>query len=501
MSLSASRDDAAPVSSSAAFVLATWLVWGVLTALQLGWIPPLRYAWGYNFWQYLPALASPALAAVGLAVCIPWTRTRAVALVERIAASVRGLPRGAAPAIVFVVLATSFWMVRERQILGDSYLLLTAIHTGTVYVFPELGATFFLSASARLVEPFGLDILTSAPLTSCVFGAATVLLLARAGTVLCGDRAGRGAVLTAIVLSAGLLRLFAGHVEVYPAFLMGASAYLFAAALYLKGRTRLLWPALALGATVWVHMAGVLLAPSLAVLPWLARPSATLSERARDLVQSALVAALPTLVFLVLAYAFGPRADFELLVRKILEVLGQSDAPGATSWWVRFGEDGPTPTLGIDYVFLSFAHLKYLANAYHVLAPAGVVIVVATLVVAPRRLLAPEALLLIVATAPQIVYSLVLRPFWGPFDWDLFSSTGFFLALLGAWLVCTGLSRRDLEHVAAVVVGLQLVYVGGPFVALAAGTPRDAGPFVHGTFSAEVGRPGMPRHEQLAPWF
>jgi len=492
--------DSAPVSRSVAFTTATVLVWMVLTLLELGWLPPLRHAWAYNFWQYLPPAASPLLAAAGLAVCVPRVREATIEAARTLAASARRAPRGVLEMLGFAVVLAGLWLLRERFVLGDSYLLISAVRTGYVYIFPELGATFLLWVFAHGLGAVGVDVITSTSLASCVFGAATVLLLARAGTALCGTRPGRAPVLVAIVLSSGLLRVFAGHVEVYPSLIAAASAYLWASAEYMRGRAGLHWPALALGVTVWVHVAGVLLAPSLAALPWIVRRGASASDRLRDLVQSALAAGLPVAVFLLLAWAFGPQAEFDRLVQKVLEVVGLSRAAEATSWWVRFSSDTPAPTLGIAYVFLSFAHLKYLANAFHVLAPAAIAVVATTLLLAPGRLRAPEALFLIVATLPQLAYSLVLRPFWGPFDWDLFSGPAFFLAVLAAWLVCTMPSRRDFAHVGTVVVGFQLLYVGAPFVALAMGTPREAGPFVPAAFSIEIGQPAPTRDERIAPW-
>lgn len=492
--------DPAPVVRSRGFAAALVLAWAVLTLLELGWIPPLRYAWAYNFWQYLHPAASPLLAVAGLALCLPAVRSGVIEVVRRASAALRDVSRIRLEVVAFVAIVAVLWLLRERYVLGDAFLLIHAVRTGYVYLFPELGATFLLWAFAKGLGTFGVDVLVSTPLLSCVFGALTVLLLARAGTALCNGRSGRGVVLAAIVLSSGLLRVFAGHVEVYAALLAAASAYLWASVEYVHGRTRLLWPALALGMTIWVHVAGVLLAPSLAALPWIARPAAPWSERWRDLLWSAVLCGLPVVVFLLLAWAIGPQADFDRLVVKILEVLGLAATPEATSWWVRLSDQSPAPTLGIGYVLLSFAHLKYLANAFHVLAAGGVAVVVATLVLSPARLRAPEAVFLIVATGPQLVYSLLLRPFWGPFDWDLFAGAGFFVSVLGAWVVCTWPSRRDFEHVALVLVGFQLLFVSGPFVALALGEPRDAGPFVPSAFQIGIGRSDLDRDERIGPW-
>lgn len=492
--------DPAPVSRAAAFTAGAVAAWASLCLLELGWVPPLRHAWGYNFWQYLPPLASPLLAAAGLALCVPRARGVLITTASAVADRVGRLPAAAAWPAAFVALTALFWLLREQQVLGDSYLLLAAVREGYAYIFPELGATAIAYGAFHLLHPLGLDVLQVAQLTSCVFGAVTALVLVRACAGLGDGRPGIGTALAALMLSAGLLRVFAGHVEVYPATLMAASFYLWAAIAHLDGRVGLGVPAIALGATIAMHGATLFLVPSLVALPWLTGRPIGLAGWLREAMRATTIAALPGALFLAAAFAIGPESDFERLVTKILEVLGMSDAPTATNWWVRFGDGGPRPELGIDYAFLSFAHLKYLVNAYHVLAPAGVALVAATLVLAPARFLAPKALFLVAAAAPGIAYSMLLRPFWGPFDWDLFAAPAFFLLALAAQLVASLPSRRDFAHVTTLLIGLQLVFVGGPFVSMGAHTAREAGPFVHGAFYSEIGKPGDPPHGRIAPW-
>ena len=48
----------------------------------------------------------------------------------------------------------------------------------------------------------------------------------------------------------------------------------------------------------------------------------------------------------------------------------------------------------------------------------------------PAAGLAAASRFLLAANVPLLVYALTLRPIWGPFDWDLFAITAFFLAAL-----------------------------------------------------------------------
>jgi len=97
-------------------------------------------------------------------------------------------------------------------------------------------------------------------------------------------------------------------------------------------------------------------------------------------------------------------------------------------------------------------------------------------------------------------YSTLLRPFWGPFDWDLFAGAPFLIAALAAYLLAEHLSRRDFEQVAVLVIGFQLLYVGAPFLAMVYDTPNKAGPFVKGGFYNEIRKKSDPPHGSIAPW-
>jgi hypothetical protein len=248
-----------------------------------------------------------------------------------------------------------------------------------------------------------------------------------------------------------------------------------------------------------MHVASVALIPSLLLLPWLASGSADEPRPILRSVAGATLSGIPILVFLALLLVFGHGEDVWRAGEKAIEVLGRSPEPDATRWWVRGW--GSYPSIGTDVVFLSWPHLKYLLNAAYLLAPATLPLLVG-FGVARRRLLvqAPAARFLLSAAIPLIAYSCLLRPFWGPFDWDLFSLTALVLSLLAAHLVSTGLGPSLRAHVAVWLVGFQLAFVAVPFVATGLGRWRDAGPFQPRQWTLDLGAPNTPPPDVLEPW-
>jgi len=436
---------------------------------------------------------------IALSFALPKPRRLWIQFAQRLSGPLRTLPAALVQPTFFVLVGCALWLSREREITGDSLILSAAVHAGYAYIFPEVGATALGALGYRVLAPFGFGVLPAAQLVSCLFGAATALILARACSRFGDGRSGLGPPLAALILSAGLLRVFAGHIEVYPAVLMFSSLYIWAAMETLDGRIGLWTPALALGFTIWSHVAALFLLPSLWVLCGLVLPSPSVMRWFRRTLVATIWAALPGSLFLLWALTLGPQADADRLLSKMLEIAGIQPAALPKSWWVRFTSDAPIPEVGLDYVFLSLAHLKYLANAFHVLAPAGLTILAVSLIRAPREFLSPKSLFLGSAAAATGVYATLVRPFWGPFDWDLFAMTGLFLSALAAQILACPPARRFFNEVVAVGIGFQMVYIGLPFVLLAAIETRPAGPFATGVFPTEFFR-GAPPHPSLLPW-
>ena len=262
-------------------------------------------------------------------------------------------------------------------------------------------------------------------------GGITTVLVIRATRYLAPAHVGSA---TLLIVGGGLIRIFAGHVEVYAFLFVALAAYLWTALLYLCGRTSWPVPCLALGVAVWLHLSALCLIPSLVLLPWIKPP--TVSIR-RDLLRGVIGVALvsvPLLLFLLTMLLFGHLTDLTRAWSTALEIAGIGVDRAAVSRWLRGWSSGPS--IGTDYVILSLPHLKYLINAAYVLAPALIPALLALAVLRPRSFVStPVARFLFVAGLPLLAYSLVLRPVWGPFDWDVFAITAFFWTSLTQTLV------------------------------------------------------------------
>jgi hypothetical protein len=473
---------------------ALFAAWCLLAATQLGWLPFARHAWGFTLWAYLPGWAAGLLAAASLALCAPRVRAGVVAAA---AAAARRVPRGPlAPAAAAAAVALAFWLVRERTLAGDSAVLVAAAHGGHAFVFPEVGATFLLRACLRAGTALGMRPVEAMRVLACACGgAATWWLLRLARELAPGLPA---AAVALFFLSGGLARVFAGRVEVYAPLLVALLGYLGAALRAVRGEGRVGAAALWLGAAIWLHAAAVLLVPSLLAVPLLRQPALARREAWSRGIGACALAALPLAGFLVGQVLAAGAGSLAHTASRALEILGRGDAPDATRWWVR-GRGG-APSIGTDVVLLGRAQLKYLSNSFHVLVPAALPLLALGLLRRPRALVAgPAGRLLACAALPLALYALALRPFWGPWDWDLFAATALVLGCF-AVRVLAELRAAHGPGLVAAVIGMALLFVGIPFLWIGAGAPRDVGPFGFRGFDYDLRRAGAPPPERLAPW-
>jgi len=473
--------------------------WALLTAMQFQLIPFTSYAWGFNFWQYLPMWAPPLLGVASLVLCSGAVRNAIASGADRLQSrgiAARGLP---SKAVALLLVCSAFWLLRERQIVGDSGILLWTSASWKTFHIPEIGATFLFGSVSQLGRSFGLDrdgVIELIRLAVCVSGTLALLLMGQAARYLTPGHALGGVLLLA---SGGLLRIFAGHFEVYAFVLAAVSAYLWASLAYLNGRAPWLAPCLTLGIAIWVHFSAVCLIPSLLLLPRLSARAGSARREAVQIITGLALAASPSVVFLLVFWMLGAGAEFEQLWEVVSEILGTSDDPDALNRWVRGW--GGEPGRGTDYVFLSLPHLKYLGNAAHVLAPGALPVLVWCAWRNPRGFRATAlARFLLAAGLPLLVYALTLRPIWGPIDWDLFAITALFLAALSAHLLRAALRDPTYAHVVIWIVGFSLLFVAIPLLLMGAATPGDAGPFGVSEFDFHSIEPTSASFKSLEPW-
>ena len=126
---------------------------------------------------------------------------------------------------------------------------------------------------------------------------------------------------------------------------------------------------------------------------------------------------------------------------------------------------------------LGWPHLKYLANSFFLLAPAAIPLLLFLTASARRFTATPQAIFLSVAALSTLLYSVVLRPIWGPYDWDLFSLTAVCVMCLAAYLLLVEFDQPRLAHFYLVLISGSLLLAAIPLLLAGLATPVDAGPF------------------------
>lgn len=478
-----------------------WLAlgcWAALVALQLARSGPLAYQWAFGLWRYHPAYFGAVLGALALAACLAPVQRRVAAAAARLHGAATTLPPPALYALLFAGFTGLLWSCRTHDLYADSPLLVTARVAGWWFAFPEIGATYLMQWARELGLPFRVGPIFPIRLAVCLCGGLMLLLLLGAGRRLVPGPRG-AAVATVYLLSGALVLLFAGHVEVYAFQLPAVAGYLWAALAYLDRRCGYWLPALALGVAVWLHAASLLLAPSLLFLHLLAQPDLRPAERLRIVSPALLVGAMPFLLFLGLEFTVGHREDLLRALDRAIEVLGGKSDPDAIRWWVRGWAS--YPSVGTDVIFLSPPHVKYLVNAFAMLVPSSVPVLVFFAVRRPGDLWAtPLRRFLLAACLPLVAYAVALRPFWGPFDWDLFCLTGLMLGALAVNLLATELPQPLSRRVLVWLVAFHLCFVTLPFLVTGRVDGRVAGPYELWEGNFDLILPRTPPPDVLEPW-
>jgi len=471
----------------------------LLAAAQVGVLPPLRFAWATNLWQYLPTPVAVTLAALTVALC--WPRARAGLLLRLPARwGELALPRRPAGIAGFVFAAALLlWLVRERRTYGDSSILLYNAAAGSAFLFPDIGATFLFQLCHRIAVAFGTGGQTVVQVAVALAGGGTVYCFGRVAELLSPTRS-RALLFLLLVLGGGLLRVLAGHVEVYAFVLLCAGAYFWSALACLRGQASPTLPALAFGAGLWMHLSFSFLAPSL-LLVALRHPDApgTTSTAAARVVRTALVGAAPVVGFLLVMLLLGNTAELAQAWETLLRWSGIEASPVGHEAFLRapFGGSGA----GTRYAILSWGHVKYLANAFLLLSPAALPIVVVFLLVAPRRFLAStDAAFLSSTAAFMLAYALIVRPVWGPYDWDLFSLTAVAFAGLAAYLLVNATPEPPLTDLGILLVAGTILLITVPFLWIGVAPAHPAGPFAFGLESQAGESPVDAFERQLGAW-
>lgn len=459
----------------------TFLTFSLLFALTYGYIPWLQYNWAFNLLGYPPELIAWSITALALLTTTEEARRGLIRAAEALQASVSGWSRGRLDILVLAAMFTLLLLCRERVMLGESRFLYLLVSGDPAWTYPGSGGLFVLRAVDEIAPILGLPGLPTAQLLHCGAGALAVVFVLHAARQAIPEGRSAGAV-PLLVFSGGLFAAIAGRYEIQPLALCASAGYLALALRFLHGRGGMAAPALAFGLAAWLQPLCLFAAPGLLYLPRLA---------GRRFTAAVGLSLVPLLLHTAQLLAF---AEKDVSTPSLL----------ASVWignqgWVRGWGSGPSVVT--DYVLLSAPHLKYLANAGFLLAPAMLPIAVAILGLRRRAALVPPAVRFVATTtAGLLLGSLALRPAWGPFDWDLFAVTGLWIGFLGAILLARIEAREVRTHVAAAAVGLQICFVGLPMTLIGQGAAIDRGLFDGKDFDPLLLRSDRPAPKHIAPW-
>ena len=453
--------------------------------------------WGAHHLRYAPPWAHAVWVVSLIAIFLPKTRDLLAVAASR---ADTGLDRSGKAGTLLLAAGSFllFLLFRTRSLfLGDGFLITSVVQSreetgvgaagfASLTIHRSiLNALRFFDADANAAIPFVL--------TSCLAGAAAVLLARAISRQLCDDRAAAAALFAAITGSGAML-LFFGYVEHYTLMQAALLLYLFLALRCLKGEGGLAPPTLALAMTVALHISSLALAPSWLLL--LFRRGITRGKAVALLLLSAAIGAAGFLF--LLRYTERYYSGFEALLP-----------------WIDKGDH--------SYTFLSGHHYAFLGNELFLLLGAALLLPLLRTAPLESETGSEEDAELHAASSRSIdrflagtaflglVYLFFLDPFLGSRDWDLMALPAFpAILLLGRLSFRRG--RSPSRSGAVLVAGLAFLHLF-PFVAsqtdrdravamtvaMTAGDPHYANPAARApkSFGVLLSRGGYPEEAAL----
>ena len=302
-----------------------------------------------------------------------------------------------------------FWVLRAKTyLLGDGHLRGGEILAGTRFSATE-PLDFCLHALAY--KFLKLEAHQTYTLISCLAGALFVFMALWFSHLLGKDNKER--ILAFVVLvTMGSVQLFFGYIESYSLVYVGMLAYFLLSFLYLRGRCGLFFPSLALLTSISLHLSAAYLLPSLIYLH-LVNPQ---KDKGRSSVRQ-----ISSVALILLLVGVG----FAVVIAK------NPNPTSITSYLIPLAGSENDP-----YSLFSFAHLVDVINEQLLLSPGGIILWVIIFFVAVKINLRDRVVrFLVIATIFSFAFAFLMDPKLGyARDWDLFSSTGLSITILGIYL-------------------------------------------------------------------
>lgn len=336
-----------------------------------------------------------------------------------------------------------FWVCRSRTyLLGDGFFLVSDLDRGgETWVWSELAESLVYFQLHKFLNLFLLaDGHLTYQIGSVVAGAVFIFL-----AFLLSDNLGRDLfdkIFVFIILSTmGTMQLFFGYSEHYSYVSVAVLAYILWSLRWLEKRGRIVVPVFLFLLCAALHFSSFFLLPSLVYLLLLAGPRRTTAKRVLILLGGVLVA-----LALVSVYVYSSKP---LLIRIfVLPFEG---------------------TFTAGYTAFSSAHLLDIVNELLLLSPAGVILILASLLTSFRDadIGSPRISFLMLAAGFGFVFHFTFDPELGAArDWDMFAITSLGYTVLGVCLLLNLSGKSESLKYASLIVVCTSVLSLVPWITL-----------------------------------
>ena len=417
-----------------------WAFWVVILCALLVIIHcitsffPYSRVWGVNHLAYFPLSVRIILVALSFSIFIPQVNQGIRATVRKPLLSFSEKISKHKPYLWYagfsLLSMVLFWIFRSRTyFLGDGSNYVSNLNTGVkTLVWSELLESILHVQLYKLLNLFfSADGQLTYQIASILAGAIFVFLVFLFSEYLGRDLFEKVFVF-AILVTMGSVELFFGYVEHYSYVLIAALGYLLFSLKWIENRGKIVIPVLLFLLSVAFHFSSFFLLPSLLYLLLLTGSRGITTKKVLIVGGGALLA-----LVLVSIYVYISKP---LIIRIfVLPFEGKFTTAGYTSF--------------------SFAHLLDILNELLLLAPAGAILILVTLLVAFKKteVKSPRIFFLLLVAGFGFIYHFTFDPLLGAGrDWDMFAITSTGYSILGICLFLKVNANSKLSKYASVIL-------------------------------------------------
>jgi tetratricopeptide (TPR) repeat protein len=434
-------------SSRWAFWVVTFCALLVIIHCITSFFPHIR-VWGVNQLAYFPLYIRVILAVISFSIFIPQVNRGIRAIAKKLFLFFSEKISKHKPYLWYAVFSligmVLFWIFRSRTyFLGDGSNYVSNLNTGVkTLIWSELLESILHVQLYRFLNLyFSADGQLAYQIASIVAGAIFVFLVFLFSEYLGRDLFEKVFVFTILVIM-GSVELFFGYVEHYSYVLIATLSYLLFSLKWIENRGKIVIPVLLFLLSVVFHFSSFFLLPSLVYLLLLTGSRGITPKKVLIIGGGAFLALL-----LVSIYVYTSKP---LIIRIfVLPFEGKFTTSGYTSF--------------------SFAHLLDILNELLLLAPAGVILILVTLLVAFKKteVKSPRIFFLLLVAGFGFIYHFTFDPLLGAGrDWDMFAITSAGYSILGICLFLkANANPKSFKYASVILVWTSFVSLI-PWVAL-----------------------------------